>query len=181
MTRDRVVESAAALADEVGLDSLTLAAVAADLGVRTPSLYKHVAGLPALRRLLAVRAKRELTGLLASATVGRARGDALRALAATYREWASTRPASAMLVQTPPVEDDEDDQLASKALVEVVYGTLSGYGLSDDALVDATRTLRACMVGFVALENSGAFGLARPVEESFEWWLSTLDRALSVD
>ena len=179
VTPDRVVEAAARLADEGGLESLTLAAVASDLGVRTPSLYKHVDGLPSLRRLLALRAKRELAGVLASATVGRARGDALRALATAYRDWARPRPASAMLVQAPPVEDDEDDQLASKALVEVVYGTLSGYALADDALVDATRTLRAGMVGFVALENSGAFGLARPVEESFRWWLDNLDRALA--
>ncbi len=47
--RARVVEVAAELADANGLDQLTLAQVAARLGVRLPSLYNHVDGLPGLR------------------------------------------------------------------------------------------------------------------------------------
>ena len=179
VTPDRVVETATRLANESGPETLTLAAVAAELGVRTPSLYKHVDGLPSLRRLIAVRAKEELTTVLSAATVGRARSEALHGLAHAYRDWARDRPASAVAVQAAPAADDEDDQLASKALVDVIFGALSGYGLSDDGLVDATRTLRAGLVGFMTLESSGAFGMARPVEASFAWWLDTLDRALS--
>ena len=179
LTRDRVVETAARIADESGLDSLTLAAVAAELGVRTPSLYKHVDGLPALRRLLAVRAKRDLAGVLAAATVGRARGDALRALALAYRAWAADHPAAAAAAQAAPDPDDAEDVAASTAATEVVFGALSGYGLTDDALVDATRSLRAGLVGFAALSSGGAFGLARPVEASFAWWVDALDRALT--
>lgn len=178
VTRARVVETAARLADEQGAGALTLAAVADELGVRTPSLYKHVAGLPALRLLVAVRAKRELAACLSAATVGRSRLDALRALSAAYRTWAADHPASAAAAQSAPIPDDEDDQVASAALVELVYGVLSGYGLTGDALVDATRTLRAGLAGWVALESSGAFGLDRPVTESVEWWLAGLDRAL---
>ena len=48
--RARVVEVAAKLADEVGLEALTLAQVAARLNVKLPSLYNHVDGLPGLRR-----------------------------------------------------------------------------------------------------------------------------------
>ena len=179
LPQGRVVEPASRLADESGPDTLTLAAVATELGVRTPSLYKHVAGLPDLRRLVAVRAKTELATVLGAAAVGRARFDALRALALAYRGWAVEHPASAEAVQLPPSAGDEDDEQASRALVEVVYGVLAGYGLDEDALVDATRTLRAGLVGFVALECGGAFGLDRPVAESFDWWLRALDRALS--
>ncbi|MEV1143797.1 TetR family transcriptional regulator, partial [Micromonospora sp. NPDC049799] len=48
LTPQTVVRAAADLADEVGLDRLTLAAVAARLGVALPSLYKHVRGADAL-------------------------------------------------------------------------------------------------------------------------------------
>lgn len=179
VTRERVVETAIRLADESGLESLTLAAVAADLGVRTPSLYKHVEGLPALRRLVAVRAKQDLAAVLGAATVGRARGDALRALTSAYRAWAADHPAAADAVQAAPGHDDADDVAASTAVTDVVFGALAGYGLSDDALVDATRSLRAGLVGFAALESGGAFGLSRPVEASFTWWVDALDHALS--
>lgn len=179
LSRARVVETASRLADESGADTLTLAAVATELGVRTPSLYKHVAGLPDLRRLVAVRAKAELATVLGAAAVGKARFDALRALALAYRRWAMQHPASAAAVQMPAAAGDEDDERASQALVAVVFGVLAGYGLDDEALVDATRTLRAGLVGFVTLECGGAFGLDRPVDDSFDWWLHALDRALT--
>ena len=46
---DRVVDEAERIADEVGLANLTLAALAERLGVRQPSLYKHIDGLAGLR------------------------------------------------------------------------------------------------------------------------------------
>src|SRR4051812_50226135 len=54
LTRARVASVAAEVADEVGLERLTLAAVAQRLGVSGPALYKHVAGLDALQRDVAV-------------------------------------------------------------------------------------------------------------------------------
>ena len=46
---EAVVAAAAALADEDGLAELTLARLAAALGIRTPSLYAHVDSLGDLR------------------------------------------------------------------------------------------------------------------------------------
>ena len=179
MTPDRVVDVAAALADKHGLDSLTLAAVAAELGVRTPSLYKHVDGLPDLRRLLAVRAKQELAAVLGGAAVGRARGDALRAVALAYRDWAVEHPGLYTAAQAAPLPDDAVDVTASDAVVQVVFDVLRGYDVGDDVLVDATRTLRAGLHGFVALEAAGGYAMARPVEASMSWWLDSLDAALA--
>ena len=73
----RVVEEAEAVADEVGLSRLTLAEVAARLGVRVPSLYKHVDGMDALVRGVSVRAKAELGDVLARAAVGLTTREAL--------------------------------------------------------------------------------------------------------
>ena len=60
LSREAVVQAAAALADEEGLEEVTLAELASRLGVRTPSLYNHVAGLEGLRRELALLGTREL-------------------------------------------------------------------------------------------------------------------------
>src|SRR6266568_2442851 len=49
LDRSTVVEAAARLVDEEGIEQLTLARLAERLGVRTPSLYNHVAGLPGLK------------------------------------------------------------------------------------------------------------------------------------
>ena len=44
ITADDVAVAAAAIADRDGLEAATLTAVAADLGIQTPSLYNHVRG-----------------------------------------------------------------------------------------------------------------------------------------
>ena len=53
LSRDRIVEAAVALADERGLDGLTMRELAAALGVGTMSLYHHVADKEGLKQALA--------------------------------------------------------------------------------------------------------------------------------
>ena len=65
-----VTEAAAALADENGLAQLSMSTVADRFGVKPPSLYKHVAGLPDLTRRIAALAAAELTEALTEATRG---------------------------------------------------------------------------------------------------------------
>src|SRR5579864_8016152 len=55
-----VIDAAARLIDEEGLEQLSLGRLAERLGVRTPSLYNHVAGLPGLKRDLALYCLRDL-------------------------------------------------------------------------------------------------------------------------
>lgn len=179
LSASRVVDEAAALADEVGLDNLTLAAVAKRLGVRLPSLYKHVAGMPALQRELTLRAKTEMTRAFTRATVGKSRGDALRALAFAYRDWATKHPGLYAAGVRAPGGDDTEDRQASAAASEVVFDALAGYDLDEATAVDAVRTLRAALHGFIGLEAAGGFGLDRPLDESMAWMLETLDTALS--
>src|SRR5204863_8542685 len=67
LSAEAVVDAAAQLADREGLEAVTLARLAADAGVRPPSLYAHVDGLDDLRRRLAIRGARELAAALREA------------------------------------------------------------------------------------------------------------------
>lgn len=178
LTPRRVTETAAQVADSDGWDRLTLAAVAARLGVRLPSLYKHVDGLDALRREVALLGTRELGETLSQAAVGRARGDALRALAAAYRDYAREHPGRYAATVRAPAPDDEAHVAAAKAVMRVVEAVLAGYALEGDDAVDAARMLRAALHGFVALETAGGFGLPRDVERSFARLVDRLDDSL---
>jgi AcrR family transcriptional regulator len=165
------------MADEVGLSSLTLAALAERLGVRQPSLYKHVAGTDGLRRSIAIRAKTELAAVLRGATVGRARGDAVASMARAYRTWANEHPGRYTAVQRAPVPGDGDDERASAEAVQVAFDVMAGYNLRDDDAVDAIRGLRAALHGFVSLEAAGGFGMPVDIDRSFERLVAGLARA----
>jgi AcrR family transcriptional regulator len=173
---EAVVSAAAALADAEGLSALTLARLADGLGVRAPSLYAHVEGLDDLRRRLAARGTRELAVALQAAAAGRARGEALAAIASAYRAYARGHPGTyAALQRAPDVEDDE----AATQLVGVVLAVLRGYGLEGEDAIHGTRIVRAALHGFVTLEASEGFGIPLRLDETFARLVETLDRGLS--
>jgi AcrR family transcriptional regulator len=178
LSRAAVVDLGAQLADEAGHDGLTLAGVAARAGVRLPSLYKHVGGLDDLHRGVAVLAVGELGQQLRTAAVGRAGGDALRALAAAYRTYAQAHPGRYAATLRAPDPDDDEHGRAAATVVEVVFAVLRGYDLAGAELVHATRILRSSLHGFVALEAAGGFGLPDSVDETFTRLVDGLDAAL---
>ena len=178
LSAERVVQEAEVLADEVGLGNVTLAALAERLGVRQPSLYKHVDGIDAVRRAISVRAKRELAEVLGRSAVGRSGEDAVIAIAGAYRAWALEHPGRYAATVRAPDTGDGEDEAASLAAVEVVTDVLDGYGLSGDDAIDATRALRSALHGFLSLEASGGFGLPVDVDRSFERMVLTIAAGL---
>jgi AcrR family transcriptional regulator len=171
---DAVVEAAARIADADGLDAVTLARLAGELGVRTPSLYSHVGGAADLRRRLAARGARELADAMVQAAAGRARGEALLAVATAYREYAREHPGSYLALQR--AADLPGD--AGARAVRVFTAVLAGYGLTGDAAIHAVRAIRAALHGFAALEAGGGFGMEQSVDESFQQLVVLLDRGL---
>ena len=176
LSEELVIDEAVRLADEVGLEAMTLTVLAERLGVRQPSLYKHVDGVASLRRGIAVRAKVALAETLARSAVGRSRDGAIIAMSRAYRSWALAHPGQYEAAQRAPAVGDEQDEAVSRAMVEICADVLLGYGLEDDDAIDAIRAYRSALHGFISLETSGAFGLPRSVDRSFD----QLVRALSM-
>jgi AcrR family transcriptional regulator len=168
LNEERVLDAADVLANEVGLANLTLSALAARLGVRQPSLYKHINGLPGLLRGMSIRAKEELASILARAAVGRSRADALESMSNAYRDWAGKHPGQYEAAQRAPDQGDEVDERASLTVVQVCSDVLAGYGLEGDDAIDAIRAMRASLHGFVILELGGGFGLPVSIDRSFQ-------------
>lgn len=154
-----------------GFADLTLAKVAAQAGVATPSLYKHVGSLAALRREVAVVSVEDYTRALTDATVGLAGPDAVAALAQATRRYARAHPGRYAAVQVAPDPDDPADTALSAAAgrsVQVVAAVLRGFALPEDRTIDAIRSVRASLHGFVALELGGGFRLPDDLDQSFE-------------
>ncbi|MFG6401214.1 MULTISPECIES: TetR/AcrR family transcriptional regulator [unclassified Microbacterium] len=168
LTRDRVGEEAAVLADEVGLGKLTLAALAARLGVRQPSLYKHIDSLADLHREIAVHAKRDLGEVLARASAGRSGAGAISAMSFAYRAWALEHPARYAASNQMPAAGDVEDEAVSLAAIQVIADVLSAYHLEGDDAIDAIRAFRSTLHGFVSYETAGAFAWSADVDRSFE-------------
>jgi AcrR family transcriptional regulator len=171
LSTDAVVGAALAVVDEHGAGALTLAAVAQRTGVATPSLYKHVAGLPELRTLLGVRVLDDMTEHFTAAVLGRSGDDAVVALMHAYRAYVARHPARYAAAPLDPLHDPAL-ALAGRRLLEVVFAALRGYGLADSAAIHATRCLRAVAHGFASLESNGGFGLPEDLDETYDQLIS---------
>lgn len=171
-----VIEAAAELADTAGLDNLSLATLAERLGVRTPTLYHYVAGLPGLRRAVALLSLREQAALLGQSVMGRARENALRMLAHAFRAYILAHPgryaASVRAAEKDP--SDHEYVTAQSAVVEVALRALAGYSLAPDDAIHAVRMIRAAVHGFATLEAAGGFGMPQEVDESFYHLMTAL-------
>lgn len=179
LTRQVVLDAAARVADADGLPAVTLARLAAELGVRPPSLYKHVDGLDAVQRGLAVRGLEEATARCQRATVGKARDAALTAFAHAYWQFARERPGLYAASVRAPRPGENEIATAGEALIGIVLAVLAGYGVTGDDALHATRGLRAIIHGFVQLDAMGAFRLKLDLGESFDRLLAVFARDLA--
>jgi AcrR family transcriptional regulator len=171
LSRAAVVEAAGTLADEGGLENLSLADLAGRLGIRKPSLYNHVAGIGDLRRELALAGLRELGRSLSRAAAGKAGEDGLFALAEAYRDFVKQRPGLyEATVRSYRVSDPGNAELAEaeEEAMEPVLAVLASCGIRGrDEAIHAARGLRSVAHGFATLEEAGGFGMAVDQDESF--------------
>lgn len=165
--RERVLEVSIALADEHGLEAVTLASVADQLGIRVPSLYNHVSGLPGLRYEMAVWGVRQLGDRIRRAAVGKSGDDAILSVAAAYRAFVHDHPGVYAATLRAPAPEEDELIAASNEVLDVILAILEPYGLSRDDKLHVTRGLRSIFHGFVALEVAGGFGMALDRDESF--------------
>ena len=128
LDQQQIVEAALVLLDEVGLDALTMRALATRLGVKAAALYRHVKDKQELLVYLSDRIAGELPEL--DPKLGWR--EQLMQLARAYRRNLTVhRDAPRVLAESPP--------FGPKRLrgVETVLSTLKAAGLSDQ---DAART-----------------------------------------
>ncbi|HJT56024.1 MAG TPA: TetR-like C-terminal domain-containing protein [Ktedonobacteraceae bacterium] len=176
----RVVQAAADLADREGLEGVSLVALAAQLDVRSPTLYHYIEdGLAGVRRELALLGTQEMIHRLGRAVMGKAGDEAVIALANAYRGFANEHPGLYAATVQPAGPTDAALVAAQSELVEIVVRALSAYHLVGDEAIHAVRILRSAVHGFATLEYERGFGLALDLDESFRRLLQVFIAGLS--
>ncbi|MQA32992.1 TetR/AcrR family transcriptional regulator [Modestobacter roseus] len=178
-----IVSAAGDLLESDGLPAVTMAAVAARVGVRAPSLYKRLRNRDELIEMVAEAALGDLRERLARA-VG-AGGDGapvgdprarLEALIVAAREFARVRPAAFRLVFAPgDLRLDPALLAATSAPLFDVVAELAG----PRHALQAARTVTAWATGFILMELSSAFRLGGDLDEAFDYGIRRLAEAIT--
>lgn len=168
-----ILKAATEIIDSQGLDSLGLATLAQKLGIRSPSLYNHVDGLPGLRTELAIHGCNLLNSAITRVAVGKSGDNAVYALAEEYWAFARTHPGLYEAVQRVSDPQEKRWQQAASKLVETVVQVFEHYGLDDNTSIHAVRSFRSLMHGFISLERNDGFKMPINVDDSYRFLIDT--------
>jgi AcrR family transcriptional regulator len=166
---DAVIAAAHGLIERDGIDQLSLTTLAAELGVKPPSLYRHVDSKSALVRAINMRTFGDLSATFATALqqVGDGPEARLWALFRAHRAFAHANPATYTLAfsSSGPGERGDEQQLTLSILpVQAIMAEISGEAHSLAAL----RGALALVHGFVMLELNNQLQRGGDLTEAFE-------------
>ena len=143
-----IVAAARERVEEEGLDALSMRRLAGRLGIRAPSIYKHLPDRQALENALISSLLAEQAAAFEAAVAGAA--DPLAALARAYRDFARRRPGLYRLMTERPLDREHlEPGVEARAAAPVVAAA------GGDA--DLARAIWAFAHGMTVLELNGRF------------------------
>jgi AcrR family transcriptional regulator len=165
-SKDAIVAAARAILEEDGLDAVVMARVAERVGVRGPSLYKHVRDRSALIRAVADGVTADLARTLSLAvSSGDPRAD-LTAVAHAYRAFVRANPNGYALLFAHAAPELQPDPASLADLATPIVEAVGALAGADRALSGA-RTFVAWAHGFVSMELAGAFRLGGELDAAY--------------
>jgi AcrR family transcriptional regulator len=176
-SREQIVAIGRELLEEGGPDAVTMQAVAERVGVRPPSLYKHVRDRDDLLADVVAATMAELTERIETAMGD---GDPRRTVveqARLMRRFAQERPHGYGLafgaVPGLPVPDQEASLRSLRPLLDAVARLVG-----EEHALDGARFVTAWANGFITMELGGAFHMGGDVGAAWEWGLERVVAAL---
>jgi len=179
LRRDAVILAAADIADREGLETLTLAGVAAAVDRHVTSLYTHVDSLTSLRRDVALLGATELGEALWVAALGRSGVDALDRVARAYRAYAVAHPGRYYAMTMIRNDEDEEIVRAGDRVTTAIRAVLSSFGLDAEQTIHAHRIFASAIRGFALVEYTRGFVLYPDPNETFDELIDLFSAALT--
>ena len=167
LDREVIVQAALASIDRRGAQGLTMRGLAHDLGVEAMSLYRYVAGREDLLEAIVTLLLEDLSNV--DEQLGQTWQGYLQGLAHAVRKIAVEHPAAFPLVATRhPAAPWLRPPLRSLELVEDFLSTLSGFGLTDEQVVNTYQAFSGFLLGNLLLEAAVRGAETSPVEEPLD-------------
>lgn len=174
LDKETVIKRTAQLANEIGVENVTLKILADDLKVQPPSLYNHIKGLEDLQKELMIYGWNQMADKILNAVVGISGYVALEALCRAFYEYAVENPGifNAMLWYNKFQNNEMLD--STSKIFSIVYKVTSPLNISKDICNNLIRVFHGSLEGFALLVNNNAFGNPSSINDSFELLLQVL-------
>jgi len=156
--RDQIVQVAGELLEREGPAGLTMRGIARELGIKAPSLYKHIADKRELEVALIADGFRDLGDAFDAALAEG--GDPIAVISHTYRRWALERPHLYALMNSRPLPQDAPAIATEQRALAMVLAAFSGDH-------ERARAAWAFAHGMVTLELADRFPQDADIERTW--------------
>lgn len=180
VTDSTIVDTASTLIERDGVEALSLARIAAELGIKAPSLYRYFDGKSALLQAVNLRTNQALIAALIDAADGAAalsHAERVMAVAHAYRSFAHDHPrayAIAYSTTEPSAQPDPATLAALARQVQAIVAPLSG----DANSLAALRGLWALVHGFIVLELTGQYQRGGDLDAAYTYAVEAYVRGI---
>ena len=174
LDKAKILDVAAKMTDEKGIANITLKSLAEELGVKSPSLYKHIKGLDELHKELMLYSWKLLDKDMMKAAIGKAKDDAIIAMCYAYRNFVKLHGGLFETMQWYNMYKSDEHLQATDELVSILFQVLDGYDLLEEQKVHIVRMLRGFLQGFLSIENHDGFGNSLTIDDTFDFALQIL-------
>ncbi|SFS62866.1 TetR-like C-terminal domain-containing protein [Marininema halotolerans] len=165
---NHLLQVTADLADQNGLEAVTLTSLAEKLGIRAPSLYNHIEGLTDLRMKLAIYGFQQIYEVLIHATDGQSGVPAIMTFGKAYLSFVRNHPGLyEATTHAPNPQHPQIQELGFTTVIHVLQ-LLQPLNIESNTAVHITRGLRSLLHGFASLEQHKGFTLPLDVDHSIE-------------
>lgn len=157
-----VIGTACEIADEKGLNNVSLKAVAEKLGIKTPSLYNHIESLEELLREAAHKGMREMNAELLKSAVGKSGASAMREIALGYQRYMLWHPGVYETIQWAVWNGNEQTAAIFAEYTDMLRAVIASLGFEEQA----TDELIRLFAGFLHGYNTMRLGFAKKEPEA---------------
>lgn len=178
LTKEKIIQAAFSLADEIGLNQVTFPKLAEKIGIKYPSLYNHFNNMGDLRIGMTLYLLNDLNSGLMKRLVGKSGETAIREFAHAYKDFAFENKTAYELFMNIPSTGDEEVFSLVKETSNIIYQILDFYIKDRTQLVHKGRTFRSLLHGFVSLYSFGYLHGEVNLEESFQSMLDDFIKSL---
>lgn len=158
LNKENVIDAAIKLIEEKGYSNFSINELAKSLDVRPASLYNHIVNVDEIFSETAARANSMMIDTEEKAIAGKARDEAIFAIADAYRAFAKAHYELYKVVFN--LQNSSSDFMRKEEVgrtIAPIMDALSGYDLDENSKRHWQRALRSVMHGFVAHEEAGGF------------------------
>lgn len=160
VTKAAVIQVASEIADENGLNNVSLKIVAEKLNIRTPSLYNHIASLDDLLQAVAHNGMKTMNDRMTQAAVGNAGDTSIKSVSVAYLQFMIEHPGVYEIIQWATWHGNEETAKIFDDYKSLLTTLILSCGFKEQVTDEILNLIMGILHGYTTLQLR--FALVNP-------------------